>query len=69
MSKDKPTPPPTSSKPAPAKPEHEFKSLHLGIWKCERCGYQATGTSEKPYPNLSGGACYVAPLAEPVKTP
>jgi len=73
-----PTPaePPTSSKAAPAVSTqgHEFTPIggNSGknqIYKCSRCGYQTMSTVENAPPNPFTGACFVAPLAQPVKTP
>jgi hypothetical protein len=71
-----PTEPPTSSKAVPAvsRQGHEFITIGGNpgknqIYKCQRCGYQTMSTVENAPPNPFTPACFVAPLAQPVKTP
>jgi hypothetical protein len=53
--------------PAIFKPRHEFAKIGgTKIYKCIRCGFQTmSAAADDPF----SGACFVAPVAQPVKTP
>jgi len=48
---------------------HEYRHMTGGIWKCERCGFQAVGTVDAPPTHPFQAGCFVPAIAGPVKTP